>query len=117
MDGRQRPKRLHKPRGVPIIGQDTYDSDITYELCGFKLHPPKKADQVHLMLVLHMSHQIPSTLKTMHAFKAGFGAYLAEDSDLGKQYTLIQVQSNAEGEVEFVIAKPREDEPPPKVLM
>lgn len=109
-------------RTVPIIGQAKFLERITFELAGFKFHPPAGMEQNYAILMILMSAASPTMYKTIAAFqhegKPLGMAYLAEDCELGTKHSIVMigatVNEQGEGELAFHVARPPEEDPASK---
>lgn len=105
--------------GVPIIGQKKFLERVTFELAGFKFHPPAGMEQNYAIIMILLSAASPTMYKTIAAFqdqgKPIGMAYLAEDCELGAKHTVVMigayVNDQGEGELAFHVARPKEDDP------
>ncbi len=104
-----RPRTPKPTGGVTILGPK-FAGAITFEISGYKFHPPVRFDQTYVMLVV-LLNGTPDMRKVYHAFNGEFALYLAEDCDLGKKHDLLQARPSVDGEIEFVVARPVEDNP------
>ncbi len=121
MSGRKpRPPLPQGIHNVPIIDpREKYLSNVTFELCGFKFHPPTRMDHMYVMMMVMLSGSSSSMYKTIHAFqepgKPVAQVYLAEDNELGKMGDLVMVKAVVDeqgiGELAFMVARPVEDDP------